>query len=467
MRPCELIIRLDNIGGMACVISYNNIASTQNSTTTSKLFTLAIILSPILEQYIPIIPIPGVRLGDLVLGVSCVLLLLTSKLDFSVQKVKPLVLFWFFGATVSFFSFLIQQELNFEIISRLIRYSFYVFLVLVSSKYFQLKYALRIFKFLCIIISLYIIAQVIIWNVFGFILPFKILPIPLGRNISLEDITLVASKYYLRAPGIFVEPGYAAQFLLPGLALSLFGWLKTEKADIKTTMLIFSALILSTSSLGIFLGALAIGIYFVMVIVSNKSYAGLFRIFIIIPIIIVIVVLLLNLDIIQISINKVTGEVRAGGSVALRIYRGYAIFFQLPLLYKLIGVGHGNLGNFVIENSVITKYDSNNMTSIAADYVNGISAVGLYYGIIGIVILFYLYINIVKKTKGVFRLIAIIYIALNLVEGAIFNITALYYLSFIYSGYYISAGFKINPHIGAEMLITRKTRLKKFDFRNN
>jgi hypothetical protein len=68
--------------------------------------------------------------------------------------------------------------------------------------------------------------------VFGIILPFKILPIPLGRDISLAHIALNASKYYLRPLGIFVEPGYAAQFLLPGLALSLFGWMKKEKADI-------------------------------------------------------------------------------------------------------------------------------------------------------------------------------------------------------------------------------------------
>jgi len=427
-------------------MTYNySLATNDKGSKYSKLFTLMIIISPILKQYIS--GIPGVTLADITLGVASLFLLLKSRFRFSFQKVQPLMLFWFFGITISLFSLMVQQSLNFEIISRIIRYSFYVFLIIVSSKHFQLNYALKIFKYLTVIISIYIITQTLTYNLLEIILPFKILPIPLARNIDIVDLKQMASAYYLRPPGIFVEPGYAAQFLLPGLVFSLYGWFEKEKEDIKSVLLIFTALILSTSSLGIFLGALAIGIYLVTLIVSNKSYVGLFRIFIIIPIIIVIVVLLLNLDIVQISINKVTGEVRAGGSVALRIYRGYAIFFQLPLLYKLIGVGHGNLGNFVIENSVITKYDSNNMTDTAADYVNGISAVALYYGIIGIVILFYLYINIIKKTKGVFRLIAIIYIALNLVEGAIFNITALYYLSFIYSGYYISVGFKINPHI--------------------
>jgi len=417
------------------VISYNNIASTQSSTTTSKLFTLAILLSPIFRQYIPIIPVPGVTLGDMALGISCVPLLLNSKLDFPVQKVKPLVLFWFFGATVSFFSFLIQQELNFEIFSRFIRYSFYVFLVLVSSKYFQLKYALKIFKFLCIIISLYIIVQVIIYNVFGLILPFKILPISLGRDISLDHIALIASRYHLRASGIFVEPGYAAQFLLPGLSLSLFGWVKTEKADIKATMLIFSALILSTSSQGIFIGALIIGMYIMSLVRHNKSYSDVLKKFIIILIFLLLIVLVFNLSIVQTAFNKVTSDIRSGSSVALRIFRGFAVFLKLPTLFQIIGVGHGNLGNFVIENSIVTKYDPAIITPASADYANSFSAALLYYGIIGFLLLVYVYWHFFRNTKGAFRLISICHIVISFVAGGFFGVTMVFYLSLIYSGY--------------------------------
>jgi len=416
------------------VISYNNITSIQSS-TTAKLFTLAIILSPIFRQYIPIIPIPGVTLADMILGISCGILLLTSKLDFPVQKVKHLILFWFFGATVSFFSFLIQQELNFEIISRLIRYSFYVFLVLVSSKYFQLKYALKIFKFLCIIISLYIIAQTIIWNMFGLILPFKILPIPLGGDISLNDISFIASRCYLRPQGIFVEPGYAAKFLLPGLALSLFGWVKIEKADTKNTILIFSALILTTSSQGIFIGALIIGMYIMSLVRHNKSYSDVLKKFIIILIFLLLIVFFFNLSIVQTALNKVTGEIRSGSSVSLRMYRGFAVFLQLPIIFQIIGVGHGNLGNFVIKNSIVTRYDPAIITPAVADYANSVSAVLLYYGIIGFVLLIHVYWNFLKNTKGAFRLISICHIVMSFVAGGLFGVTMVFYFSLIYSGY--------------------------------
>lgn len=416
------------------MISYNNIASIQSSTTT-KLFTLAIILSPIFRQYIPIIPIPGVTLADMILGISCGFLLLTSKLDFPVQKVKPLLLFWFFGATISFFSFLIQQELTFEIISRLIRYSFYVFLVLVSSKYFQLKYALKIFKFLCIIISLYIIAQAIIYNIFEIIFPFKILPIPLYKDISLDDISFIASRYYLRPQGIFVEPGYAAQFLLPGLALSLFGWVKIEKADIKNTILIFSALILSTSSQGIFIGALIIGMYIMSLVRHNKSYSDVLKKFIIILIFLLLIVLVFNLSIVQTAFNKVTSDVRSGSSVALRIFRGFAVFLKFPTLFQIIGVGHGNLGNFVIKNSIVTKYDPAVITPAVADYANSASAVLSYYGIIGFVLLIYVYWHFFRNTKGAFRLILICQIVLSFVAGGLFGIMMVFYFSLIYSGY--------------------------------
>ncbi len=140
--------------------------------------------------------------------------------------------------------------------------------------------------------------------------------------------------------------------------------------------------------------------------------------------------------IIQTAFNKViTGRFRSGSSVAFRIYRGFAVFQKLPVLFKIIGVGHGNLGNFVIENSIVTKYDPSLMTETAADYASSASVALLYYGIIGFLLLGYIYWHFLKNTKYAFRLISICEIIMSFVAGGLFGIKMVFYFSLIYAGY--------------------------------
>lgn len=398
----------------------------------SRLYTLTILLSPILRQYVS--GIPGVTLAELTLGISCMLLLMNNGLKISFKKIKPLMFLWFIGILLSLISFLIQQSISFEAISRLIRFSYYVCLIFVASRYFQLRYAVKVLKFLTLAVSIYIVLQIVVYNLEGIVLPFKVLPFPLGRDIDIEYMTQFASTYYLRPTGIFVEPGYVAQFLLPGLALSLFGWLENDKVDIKNVILILLALILTTSSQGVFLGGLILSGFLFHRIKSNKSYSGVIKNIILIAIMILLFKALLNLDNVQLALNKVTGEIRSGSSYALRIYRGFAVFAELPLIYKIIGVGHGNLGSFVIDNGIFTKFDPINITMSSAEYTNGISSVLLYYGIIGFAFFLNLYMSFFRKTKNVFRVIFILLIGVSFVANITFDVLIIFYYSLIYAG---------------------------------
>jgi hypothetical protein len=260
----------------------------------SKLYTLMILLSPILRQYVS--GIPGVTLAELSLGISCVFLLINRGLKISFKKIKPLLWLCFIGILLSLISFLIQQSFGFDAISRIIRFTYYIFLVLVALRYFELRYALKILKFFTISVSIYIVLQTVVYNLLDMVLPFKILPIPLARDIDIEYMAQFARTYYLRPTGIFVEPGYAAQFLLPGLALSLFDWLESDKVDVKNVVLILLALILTTSSQGIFLAGLVLSGFMFYRITNYKSYSQIIKNFIFIVITITLVIALLNLD---------------------------------------------------------------------------------------------------------------------------------------------------------------------------
>ena len=400
--------------------------------STYKLYTLILVLSPILRQYKS--GIPGVTLAELTLGITS-LLVFGKGFKISLNKALPLIYLWFIGVFLSLNSYFFQQCIYFESVSRLIRFSFYVFLVVIATNCFQLSYALKILKILSIAVSIYIIGQTIVYNILGVILPFKILLFPLWNDIDTGYMLNFASKYYFRPSGVFVEPGYAAQFLLPSLAFSLFGWRNEEKVDYKCVVLIFTAMILTTSAQGIFLGMFVLGVFLMYKIRKNEKFTGVYEKLLLIALILILLVAFFSLDYIQLAINKVTGEVRAGSSFALRVYRGFAVFAQLPVIYKIVGVGHGNMGNFVLANDIITKYDSAKTTLDYADYSSGLSTVLVSYGIIGFLFLIAMYISLVRNTKGAFRLIGMTFIIMSFVANISFSVLIVFYLSLIYSGY--------------------------------
>lgn len=418
---------------------YRNKIKTIERVQGSVFFTLVIIFSPIIGQYAS--PIPGVNIADVLLGVSCILLLLfNGGFNLNLRKLRPLILFWLIATFLSLSSFLIQQGMSLNIVTRFIRFSFYTFLIMIGASNFEENIALKIYKTLCIVLSIYIILQVIIYHSTGIILPFKILSMPWadGRTFDANEAIDWATRWYFRPTGVFLEPGYAAQFLLPGLVFSLYGWAKNKQIkpiDVKSAMLIFIALVLTTSSQGIFIGVIIVGIYAISSVKKSEGNLKILKCLLVIVVSTVFFYCLNNLDIVQTSLEKVTQSVSEGGSTALRVFRGFAVFMQLPFLYKIIGVGHGNLGNYVLNHGIVTKYDPSLMTTMAADYANGVSVALLYYGIIGIVFLVMLYWDFWSNTKNQFRLIAVILIILLFVSANLFDITSIFYASFIYAGY--------------------------------
>lgn len=413
---------------------YNEQVNSIKSSKVVKFLTICIILSPFLKQYTSYIP--GTNLADILMGLSVIMVIFSKRPKTISRKNNTLIFFVFYGVLITLVSMLVQQYASFEIASRLIRFLYYVFIVLVSSHYFDFKLGLKIYKRVCIIAASYLIVQVIVYSVANIILPFKILPIPWagGVTFNISDVQIIASNYYYRPSSFFIEPGYAVQFLLPGFAFSLYGWMQSNKPDYKSGIVIFSALILSTSAQGVFMGVIILGFYILKIISKNKNFSQIFRNFTIVIVLAIMASFFVNIDIVQSAINKVS-RIGAGNSTTLRLYRGFAVFFQLPLIHQVIGLGHGNLGHYVMANNIITKFDPPVMNPALADYANGISATMLYYGVIGLFLLILLYYSFLKNTSGPFRLIAITQIVLTLVEGALFNISIVFYFTLIYSGY--------------------------------
>ena len=146
-----------------------------HSVSHGKIFSIAILLGPILGQYASFIP--GVSLGDIFLAVTAFLILFFNR-GYQIKRntAKPIILFWFYGILISGCSFLLQQQLSFIVVTRIIRFSFYVFLIIICADNLNKEFLLTAYKKISVVISCYIIIQYIIYNLSGILLPFKILP---------------------------------------------------------------------------------------------------------------------------------------------------------------------------------------------------------------------------------------------------------------------------------------------------
>ena len=401
----------------------------------SSFFALVIALSPILGQYASMIP--GVSLADIFLGASCIiLLLLNRKYKIDKSKAKLLILFWFYAVFISMFSFFVQQNLSLLVLTRIIRTSFFIFVILLTHKNVNQKLLIKIYKIISLVAAGYIIAQFVVYNLSGILLPFKLLPMPWmdGRVFGINEALGWAERWYLRPSAFFLEPGYAAQYLFPALVFALFGWANEKrKMDVKSVILIFTALILTTSSQGIYIGVIILFLYFMLTVKKKYSYITVIKNIILSVAFFISSFIFINSNVFQRSMNYIIGNTTAGGSTAFRVLRGPAVFIEIPPLYNFIGVGHGNIGEFVFRNNISTSYDPLVMTLVGADYVNGISTVLLYYGIGGLFLWLWFMYALFRGTNVVGKLILIAFFILMFVSGTFISYNTILYFALIYS----------------------------------
>lgn len=394
-------------------------------------FTAAVLLVPILRQYAS--PLSGVTLGDILLGLTLITVLI-RKGRLSFKKSQLFALFWCAGIILSLISFMFQGSgFNFETTTRHVRFTFYIFSLVVAAQYIDKESALRWLRGLSLLVSIYIIVQYAVYTFTGIILSFNPLRFPTMSDLDIEAmIEYSASTYFFRPSGFFQEPGYAVQFMIPGL---IFAFFRLNKLGINLhriieVIIISVAIVLTTSTQGILLVPVVALLYLASELIGHKRRKlG----YILIGMLIIILgAYFLQSGLFENAVEKLSRNT-GGSSTSMRIYRGFAVFEALPFLYKLIGIGHGNLGAFVTENGISTIYDK----GIAAyyEYANGISMALLYYGLIGFVFVVAIFADFFLKTQAEFRVLAFVFLILSLVSGAFMSVQLVYFGSLIFMGY--------------------------------
>lgn len=399
-----------------------------------RILTLTILTLPITSQYSSMIP--GLNIGELVLlliTIFCIIDLMMNQHKINIKRTSNNPFLWYAMYIIcgSMVSGMTQHYASMIDISvRTLRYVFYIFCAtFISSIYFDFSFFIKWYRRLVIFATAFLFIQVILFNYKGYILMGTIPGLKVSNPGYSEEVMKSLYSYFHRPSSIFLEPGYFAQFTLPYLAYVLFKNRKEIKIKFSETIFLTIGLVLTTSGQGIILGLFVWGIWFFTKFynVKNKKINLIF--FLGICIFIVAIPIVLKVPVVERSVARLFGS--PASSSSSRIFRGFHIYNQLETIYKFIGVGYGNVGAHIVYKGIYTIYDTG---FIQSEYMNSIAYILVNLGVIGFILMLWIFIYLWKNTFGFYKVCLCILVLLSGVSTFFISSGIVFYLPIILSG---------------------------------
>lgn len=402
-----------------------------------KIVSFLIVTSPILNIYrLGRLPI---CIGEFGLCLSIVLYLLFKRSNkIRLSEKKSFLIYFLVFLLVTLISMLIQNK-GINLLEFLSKWSkiivFCIVLDLVVGETFDYNYACKLCVNLTVIVSISVLIQESFKLVGLIIMPyFDLLPLNYGMQKS-ELIALCGRRNVLgiwRVSGIFPEPAHFAQYVLLGLAITLFKYKKSmreERRDYISAIVITFALIVSASAIGYFL-CILLWIIWAFNYLKDRLTAGKFVTFMLFVLVGFFFFFKSGaLENAMYRLNTI-GSFSEGSTGGTRLLQGLYVFKQLNFVEKIIGIGFGNLSNYLIRNSITTPF----LSEIGNEYMNAFSTVLVSGGGICFSIFIFMWIGLVKACKhNTAKMIMLIITILFCSADVFYSCTPVFYLAFVIS----------------------------------
>lgn len=395
---------------------------------------LVIVLLPVLGSYSS--GIRGITLGDVLLLIAeilCIPNVLKIKITEPIA-IYILIILSMLGSTA--ISFGIQGSLYFNAMTRIVRILFYVSSVFFATSVVEYSKIKRIYMAVSVSLIIYILLQCMLFSATDVLLTNKILPIRWYSPLRATNRELAESyrTYYFRGTGFLEEPSYTGFYLMPGYCMSLCE--KKSKKSLIKIGLFFCSILITTSLAAILIIAFCTLLYCCKAIFKRLTVKNL----------VVIAGAILAMVIALVAINRtpfgaffnyrishlLTAQ---GGSTSVRLFRGYGVWEKIKAEYKMFGIGMGNLDNYVKLNCIETVYDASEKTDVALGFVNALSAVVLYGGMLTFMVFGYLLYYLWRNLREEMNLILFFCVLMFASAGGIFDSDAVFYWSILFAGY--------------------------------
>lgn len=359
-----------------------------------RIYTSIIVLMPILNIY-STKQIQALGVGELVGIILLIMLFILGNRERVIIRNVP---YWIFISYLALNSVIltlfIPSYLFSETILRILRTLFYTCIIFgFSYRYMDIQYLEKLYLCITLVASAYLLLQYIIHLLMGIELPVVLPGMNLSNLGSSEEFAINLLRRYsyeYRPSGFFTEPAHFCHFVIYSIPMIL---MKQEKTIRYYAVLILniSAIIISGSAIGYvcLMGTICIWLVF------SKKVQARFVILLLVGILIFISIKYGYLDKVLYRFSTINTVGTSTGTV--RLLRGLIVFCELPFVYKIFGIGAGNYAAFVNSFDIVTMFDR--ALGRENEYMNTISMILVYGGIIGVTLYVYAIYRIVKKAN--------------------------------------------------------------------
>lgn len=290
-----------------------------------KIFTISLVLSPVLSQY-------GIWISTITVFDAIIIILLSAMIiadvkDGKLEKANTLL------EMIPFLVYIILQYLILTILAyntsqaidigmRTLRYCTYlVVIIFYTAKYFDYSLGKKVFKFFVIFATLYYFLQLALMKTTGYYLKGYVPFLDILRENLVTFSETARNTEWFRARSIFGEISQYSICASGYLVISLFG--ENSKAERKTQIFITLGLLFSVSSLGV-ISALVIWFGWVLYRFINGDIKLDFKKILIFVIIIFGLYLFMHSS----SFQRFSGRLGTSTRNRFEAYYDYAVFFK-------------------------------------------------------------------------------------------------------------------------------------------
>ena len=304
-----------------------------------KIFTLCLVLSPILSMY-------GIYNGSsitildvlLVLLLSIIIIINIKKREIKIKNIYSEMLPYFYYIIVNFCVISILSFTSIQTIDigmRTLRYCIYLIVITFFVKeYFDYKFGIKVFKFLVIFATIYFFLQLILLRNFNFYLRGYVEFLPVLRENLVTFSETATYTPYTRVRSIFGEISQFSICLCGYLCISMFK--KNDFEERKTQIFLTLGLLLSVSSIGVLS---IISLWIIWIIIKSIQMKDKINIKILGLIISIIILLIIFIGVSE-SFNKFIGRLGTSSYNRFGAYEDYYNYIKnKPLVNLLFGTG--------------------------------------------------------------------------------------------------------------------------------
>ena len=379
--------------------------------TLKRLYTLTIVLSPLLMPYKSVISFMDMGTFLIIIVATMNILALHNRLNISLPQI------WIAYIIYMLISMVISLMLSSQLVeasARMVRLCknilfIYIFLISYKNNIFDFQYGMKIYKIAVIITSIYIYLQTFAAKVLNFLL-WGYIPGLVWKTSYVKDILLTSPQSF-RPSSLFYEPSHYFIFVFLALIFCMFERKKCGLRNLFLSIFISGGIVLSTSSMGILFVASIWCVWILWQLLNNRTENRTELIFIIICFsLLILTVIIIKTPWISNAIIRVFDKRYVGGNAIAGRGMGYYEITQMPLLNLILGYGYGNVG---------------------ANYYPSLVYNFLSMGLIGLVLTFHIFFYTYHKcTKKVIKFAFIIYVLLCFYGEIFMSLYLLFFMSF-------------------------------------